>query len=304
MIHSTDIPNPWHGESSPMRPNMTFEEKIDAAGFNYQVERSPIFYLAGDEPKQAEDRFAYFRQYDVPDHPRQGEFEAVMSGQFKPCQPAEMMRFYERLERETGCPLHVAGTLHGGTFFATAKIDRTASDAAWEVAGEKHRRYWLIASRNDGTMSNTWAATDVQTVCENTMRMALSRGDVVKVNHRSKVDWGQVRAQLDAVRGDFPAFDGFMELLKDVSINPEYAADFIPELVAPKWDRTDPEQVKKMPRTVTKLSESVLYAPGQKERGATAYGLLSGVTHYVDHNKQARSAENLLCPRSGVSGSR
>jgi hypothetical protein len=67
-----------------------------------------------------------------------------------------------------------------------------------------------------------------------------------------------------------------MELLKDVSINPEYAADFIPELVAPKWDRTDPEQVKKMPVLLTTL---------------------------ITTNKRA-ALKTVLCPRSGVSGSR
>lgn len=292
MIHHSDIPAPWHGLSQELSESDSYEDRVVKAGFAYRVESAPIFFLADGEPCQPENRRAYYRVYDDTTDPRHREFEAVMSDRFEPVQPREMMDFYETLERETGCPLHVAGSLHGGTFFATAKIDKDSSNGAWTVAGENHKRYWLIASRNDGTLATTIGPTDVQVVCQNTLQMAMGAGGLVKVNHRGKLDWGKVRADLDTVRGDFPAFDGLLSILADIPVDTSYAADFVQQIAAPDWDRTDPKQAQKMPRTVRKLSESILYGPGQRERGTNAYSLLSGVTHYVDHSKQARSDEN------------
>lgn len=284
MTHHSDVPTPWHGESELFTASDTFDDRIRKAGFNFTFESSPVFYMAGQHGPKVDDSKKAFYRSDT------GELYSVMSSQYKPVQPVDMMRFYQQLEDETGCPLHVAGMLSTGKFFATAKIDLDSSNAAWEVAGEKHERYWLIATANDGSMATRVGPTDVQVVCNNTLHMALNgNSGIATVNHRSAVDWGRVRADLDRVRGDFPVFDGLMEVLRDTEVSQEYVARTAVELVAPKFDMEDSKA--KVPSTVKRVFDSIAHSPGQRERGQTAYALLSGITHYADHGRRARSED-------------
>lgn len=266
------------------------DTRIQKAGFNYTVKRAPAFYLADGKPKQADDRFAYYRSYDDANHPNQGDLENVLSGQFKPVQPREMMEFYNRIENELNLPLHRAGALGNGLFFAQADIPNKEGANEYETAGEPTKRFWTVASRNDGGMSTTIGPISFALWCANQMPAIAGAADVLRINHRSRIDWQEVRRHLNMHIEGLDAFDRIAELLHSIQVDDHYRAEFIHQIAAPKWN---PQEQEKMPRTVRKLSESVLYSPGQDRRGSdTAWGLLNGTTYYVDHQRQARSEEN------------
>ncbi len=282
LAHHSNV-KPWWGTGVLFSHDDTTDDWARKAGLDWEILTSPVFYSDQDgKPHVTKKRRVLYRSDTK-------AAVSVMSDRYIPVQPREMLDFYRKLQDETGCPLHCAGSLgDGNKFLGTAKIDLDASDAGWRVAGEYHARYWLVSTANDGSMATRLGPTDVQVVCENTLSMALSESGIVAINHRSKIDWGEVRADLDRVRGTFGVFDGLLELLATVPIDKTYAAEFVHDVAAPKWKPENSDS--KPPRPMVKLAQSIHSSPGQAERGATAYALLSGATHYVDHGRQARSA--------------
>lgn len=275
---------PWHGIGRTVDPGATVEEWATQAGFDWTVEKSSVFYRAGDTAQRSDKHKVFYRS-DKP--------EVVLgtgSDKFHIAQPREFLNFLHQFGQETGVELETAGILGEGEKFFVLLNNHQAKDVTGHDGPTQD--YILGASANNGSMSSVFKGTRVRVVCQNTLSMSLNdRAERLNISHRSRIDWGSVRTWLAGEQQDFQLFGDLMGALAQVPVDREQASDFAKGLLAPEWDS---KLQPKAPRSLTRFVNTLQSGAGQREAGATAYGLLQGVTRYVDHEKQARGQESRL----------
>ena len=270
----------WHGLGGTFNHNDPIEVKAEKTGLNFTIESSPVIYRVGNEAKLDNTKKVFYRS-DKPD-----SVVSVMSDQFKPVQPLEILEFYDRLQNELGIPLDTGGVLASGKYWGLAK-----NNGSLNINGDDQiDDYLLVATANDGSMATRIQPCRVRVVCQNTLTMAMRESsNAMSINHRQTVNWEAVSAYVKGEQSDFQQFGDIMQVLADIPVSGQQASEFATKLIAPEWDKKS-----KAPRKLTKFAGTMQSGIGQKEAGSTVYGLLNGVTRHVDHERQARTNDSRL----------
>ena len=292
---------PWHGLGAQLPEDATIEQWREAAGFDWEIEHAPVIYDAAGQTREVPNRVVLFRS-DT------GAPLSVMSTGYRPHQPAQVMDFFAEICESQHWGMETAGMLKGGAqYWALAK----AGLDAW-VGGreDRHLLYMLLATSADGSLATVAQATDVRVVCANTLAASMKseKGKTVKIRHDTAFDAGRIKRDLGMV--DFEAsWDAHVETLRalqGVKVDEAEARLFFSELLRPTDARAKARQEMQASDFDTLLNAPVGagYTPTRIEperavRGldtlltsyhsapgaapGTAYGLLQGVTHYLDH---------------------
>jgi len=269
----------WHGLGGTWAVDATLEEKAEAAGMNWTVDSSPLIYKAGETAQVSRKHQVFFRS-DRPSH-----VIGVQSDQFKPVQPMESLEFLDQMSQELDITIDTAGVLQGGNrYWALA----THNGETEPLPGDKITDHLLVATANDGTMATRIGPTRVRVVCQNTLTAAISNNlAMLKINHRSKVNWNGIKTWLKNEHEDFAIFGDLMGELAQIPVTAAESVDFAKELMAPEWAKG------KAPRKLTSFLDTLQHGVGQKEAGATVYGLLNGVTRHIDHERGKNDEKRL-----------
>ena len=282
MAYTGDTP--WHKKGNRLVPGADRETWARDAGYNWTVESSPIYYRDGDNA-QVSKRHRVFYRSDRPDI-----VLGVASNQFKPVQPRELLDFYFQFSQETELEVETAGVLGDGQRLWVLAKNKARYNVGTEASPDVIENYLLGATANDGSMGTRFKGTGIRVVCANTADAALKSGQKgLTINHRSRVDWDQVRKWVKGENDEFMLFGNLMSAFKSVDVDNDQAADFAKTLIAPEWDGKG-KAPRKLRNFVTTLNSGV----GQREAGPNAFGLFNAVTRYVDHDKQARSDDTRL----------
>jgi phage/plasmid-like protein (TIGR03299 family) len=177
--------------------------------------------------------------------------------------------------------------------------------------------YLLLATSCDGTLATIATPTTVRVVCNNTLSMAVN-GTVhpVKVGHRSQFDADAVKRQLGIAVSQWDSFMYQMKTLSERKVKSQEVKRFLSQVFAntdstPAMARRNRAQGASgsLSQAITgdlklaneRAMNKAMTLFNSQGRGAelqaakdTAWGLLCAVTEFVDHEKQARSAENRL----------
>lgn len=301
---------PWHTLGQAMPESADMAQWSSACGFDWEIKRLPVEYrspLTG-EILRMEDRFVLARS-DT------GEAISVMSDRYKVVQPSQVLGFFSDVCQSQGWSMETAGVLKGGAqYWAMAKcgMDSTVS------GNDKHELYTLLATSADGSLATIAQGTSVRVVCANTLAMAMRsvRGQAVRVKHNTMFDTKSVQRELGMVdfEGSWSDFIETMRKLQQVPIGRHEATEFFSNLLRPPKDRKveqedlhadsfsallggrvkagayAPAVEKGSDRAIRGLAEletSYYRAPGACP--GTAYGVLQGVTHYLDHERGSDS---------------
>src|SRR5574337_655552 len=98
---------PWHGLGNAVRPNMTPEEMLVAAGLDWQVERRLVrmrLERGNDEEMVIPNYMAIVRDTD-------NKVFQVASERYKPIQNAEVLQFFKEYTEAGGMNMETAGAL-------------------------------------------------------------------------------------------------------------------------------------------------------------------------------------------------
>jgi phage/plasmid-like protein (TIGR03299 family) len=244
-----------------------------------------------------------------------GEAISVMSDRYKVVQPAQVLGFFSDVCASQSMEMETAGVLKGGAqcwAMARSKIESTLSGS------DKHQMYVLLATSFDGSLATIAQGTSVRVVCANTLAMAMRsvKGQAVRVKHNTAFDAKAIQKELGMVdfEGSWDDFIQTMRALQQVPVSRHEATEIFSNLLRPPKDRK-PEQedlhadsfsallngrVKagayapivdkgsdRAIRGLAELETSYYRAPGSCP--GTAYGVLQGVTHYLDHERGSDS---------------
>lgn len=279
---------PWHGLGNKLAPQQPIEVWKRDAGMDWMIEESEVRFITGSTGIGAihafpEQKVLYRSDTKAP--------LAVVSKRFNVVQPGEILEFYRDLTTHSGFELETAGVLREGRkFWALARTGQsTTLKGRDQVDG-----YLLLATACDGTLATTAQFTSVRVVCNNTLHIALgdNRG-AIKVPHRSQFDPEAVKRQLGIT---VAAWDGFVARMKALCEQP-VDPDSVEGLLRRVLTYTVPDSKQPVVNEQAVSAVRALYEGGGRgallasSRG-TAWGLLNGVTEFVDHHRRARTPDN------------
>ena len=279
---------PWHGLGRKLSPQQPIEVWKTQAGMDWQIEASDVRYITGSNSVGVinafpEQKVLYRSDTKAP--------LAVVSKRFQVVQPVEILEFYRDLTEIGGFELETAGVLREGRkFWALARTGQSTT-----LKGrDKVEGYLLLATACDGTLATTAQFTSVRVVCNNTLQIALgSASGAIKVPHRSAFDPEAVKRQLGITVASWDGFVARMKALVDRPLDPDSVEGLLRRVLT--YGGQDGKASVVNEQAVANVR--ALYEGGGRgallasSRG-TAWGLLNGVTEFIDHHRRARSDDH------------
>lgn len=280
---------PWHGLGNRLSPKQPIETWQRQAGMDWRIRETDVLFNAsadeGLHVKAFADAKVLFRSdTHAP--------LSVVSKRYQVVQPRDVLEFYRDLVAAGGFELETAGVLKGGRkLWALA---RTGQETLLK-GNDKVSAYLLLATSCDGTLATTAQFTSVRVVCNNTLQLAVSdAAGAVKVPHSTQFDPVQVK---DALGLGLSAWDTFIGNIRKLAEQPVNKFDAMNYLVNVLGDPTVP--LADQPNQKAIQSVQNLFLGGAKgsdlaSAKGTAWGLVNGVTEFVDQHRRARNQDYRL----------
>jgi len=278
---------PWHRLGNQLERHQPIEVWRQKAGMDWKIEESEVHYMSWPTDTQglihsfSDQKVLYRSDTQAP--------LAVVSKRFQVVQPGEILEFYRDLTALHGFELETAGVLRGGRkFWALARTGQsTVLPGKDRVDG-----YLLLASACDGTLATTAQFTSVRVVCNNTLQIALNKGEgVVKVPHRSTFNPEWVKGKLGLSVAAWGGFVDRMKVLCECPVDPDTVDGLLRRVLT--YGGANPNLVNEQAVAGTRaLYEGAGHGALLASSRGTAWGLLNSLTEYVDHHRRARSEDH------------
>lgn len=290
---------PWHGLGEQLAPRQPIDVWVREAGMNWTIESTPVRYLAEDPERGLgySEAFEFEGQRVLYRSDTKAPLSLV-SSRYKIVQPREVLEFYRDLSDISGFELETAGVLRAGRkFWALARTGKETLIKGNDLV----KGYLLLATSCDGTMATTATPTTVRVVCNNTLSIALSdasgtNSGAIRVPHSRIFNPEEVKRQLGVAVTQWDSFMYRMKMLAERKVQTHEAMDYFLKV----FGNPASEGVH-APLTNERAMKKALAMYEGQGRGAevqaakgTAWGLLSSITEFVDHERRARNQDYRL----------
>jgi phage/plasmid-like protein (TIGR03299 family) len=297
---------PWHGLGTVMTEGESVEAWVTKAGLGYKVSGAPTFAAIGGEfgDRAMPNQIALYRE----------DTGAILGKgsktHFKWPQPREIVEFFDDLTKQAGMKLEVAGALKGGSrVWALASTGTELRIAGMDVV----RPYLCLSTVYDNQRATIAQFTTVRVVCNNTLQMMYTEHDndeaeqtaakregtkapkqYVSVGHNKHFNAVAVKEELQLIHAAAEQFAEQANVLAARKVTREEAAAYVLKLFG-KYDKQQ-QLTTQSQKVCAGVVECVERSPGAtlKSADGTAWGLLNGVTHFLDFKMRARSSDNRL----------
>jgi len=287
---------PWNDLGQALPPRQSIESWAHAAGMDWRICETPVRFMSGESG--ALGSIHSFDEHKVLFRSDTQAPLSVVSSRYQVVQPRQVLEFYRDLTEVAGFELETAGVLKAGRkFWALARTGKsTALKGSDLVQG-----YLLLATSCDGTLATTATPTSIRVVCHNSLMMAIRGAEgAIKVLHSTRFDPAVVKQQLGVAVSQWDGFMYRMRLLAERKVKSHEAMAYFLKLLCEPEGAPSPASSSGNLVNERALKKVQALYDGQG-RGAelqaakgTAWGLLSAVTEFVDHERRARSSEYRL----------
>lgn len=164
----------WHGLGQIVDHAMTAEEAIRLANLDYEVVKTTIHPMIGEDyGVKIPERFATIRK-DT------GDYLGIVSNRYEIVQNKDAFVFFDSIIDSGEAIFETAGALgKGERIFVTAKLPDDIL-----VAGEPCNKYIVLTNSHDGTSAIIAGFTNIRVVCSNTLQASLrSLTNKVAIHH-------------------------------------------------------------------------------------------------------------------------
>lgn len=284
---------PWHQLGHALPAKQPIEVWAEKAGMDWTICDTPVRYLA--EQAGSLGSIMTFGEQRVLYRSDTKAALSVVSGRYQVVQPREVLEFYRDLTQVAGYELETAGVLKAGRkFWALA---RTGKETLLK-GNDLVKGYILLATSCDGTLATTATPTTVRVVCNNTLSIALNgASSAIKVPHSTSFDAQAVKRQLGMAVSQWDSFMYRMKTLSERKVKSHEAMNYFLKVLCQSDSHAEPSAVLTNERALKKV-QALYEGHGRgaelQAASGTAWGLLSAVTEFVDHEKRARSQEYRL----------
>ena len=284
---------PWHQLGSQLPPKQPIEVWAEKAGMAWRICDTPVRYLTeqagslGSIMSFDDQKVLYRSDTKAP--------LSVVSSRYQVVQPQAVLEFYRDLTEVSGFELETAGVLKAGKkFWALARTGKETTLKGNDVV----KGYILLATSCDGSLATTATPTTIRVVCNNTLSIALNgASSAIKVPHSTSFDAQAVKKQLGIAVSQWDSFMYRMKTLSERKVKSHEAMNYFLKVLCQTDSHVDPALGLMNERALKKV-QALYEGHGRGAELAaasgTAWGLLSAVTEFVDHEKRARSQEYRL----------
>lgn len=270
---------PWHGIGHRIdNPLITPDEMLTVAGLDWEVVPHQSF-IELEGKKVALDRVAHVRSTD-------NKILTVSGNNWKALQNRDALEFFREYTEVGGAKLETAGSLRGGKIvWGLAKLDYSFD----VTSGDKVNGYLLLMSPHEVGKAITVRTTTVRVVCANTMAMAMRElGNVHRQSHIGDFDVAAAKADVGIALEQMLDAEKTAKRLSALKIDLVTATSLLSKFVQPAHDMeqdvwaqhllNNPQDQNVVMRGI---QNSMATAPGNIQ--GNAWGVINGVTHWVDH---------------------
>lgn len=259
---------PWHGSGHNVRSDdrkrkLTVQEMIKLAKVDWLVDLEPIYW--GDKMVPTKVGQALVRRPDK-------KVLDIVGPNYVPTQNKEAFDFFNEFVDRGGASMETMGSLAGGTYvwgLADLKAEFNV------VKGDKVKGYLLVVCPHRQGKALLIKTTAIRVVCMNTLRLAMSEaGDFFRMIHRQKFDermQQKARETIGLAREQVDEFKATASKLRKMRIDDEDAIKIFAKVFRKDADST----------VIEKVVDCYNNAPGAD--AGNGWGVLNGVTYYVDH---------------------
>lgn len=279
MAYTNEVP--WHGLGEYVGDQVRVKEMMRAANIDWKVEKKPMILEGTKRPVPG--FYALTRDKD-------GKVLDVVGSKYVPTQNHEAFEFFTDFVEAGDATMETAGSLREGRYvWGLANLNKS-----FTLPGkDKVKGYLLVACPHEHGKSIIIRVTSVRVVCNNTLTMALGKGQREKDNasfgmgefrmgHRRSFDGTMIKRAketLGIARDQMEEFREAAEMLRKKPMDEQDAITFYADLLKVDEAGESADEVTR-PR-IKHLLDINQRAPGAQPDNA--WGVLNSITYYADH---------------------
>lgn len=307
---------PWAGVATDLKEApRTVKEAMVAAGLDWTVRLAPLFakydlssvQLQG-EMGSPEPETAAFENLGTNANAVVRESDRSVLGivgpSYVPVQNSDAFKFFDPAIEAGLIRVETAGATRGGKkVWMLARIVGASLDV---VPGDEVRGYFLVANGHDGSMAVRAGFTNIRVCCSNTLRMAVSGDEIVRILHtkNATVELDRLQEVVGFHKERFERSVDQMRQLARKDVTEEVFREYV--RVVFEIAETDVEALDRRMESLLPLFES---GKGVEIDGVhgTVWGALNAVTEYLNWqrgNDQNARVSSLWFGEGGSIGQR
>lgn len=271
----------WHGlfpvlEKSPK----SVQDALKKSGLHWTVQQRELFIPTSKTAKALVEGYKANVRSDT------GDVLGVVTDDYEVVQNHQAFEFLSSLIGSDAM-WECAGSVRGGRrLFVLCRIPEYLT-----IGGDEVRQYMLVYTSHDGSLAMTVKPTDVRTVCENTLRMAMGDGlDAFKIRHVGDPT-GQLHAARNALRLTIDygkQFAKFGNKLASQKMTERHMRSVIEEL----WPAGESDRsVKSAERTREAVMDLFLRGKTVGNAAGSKWSAWSAITEYDQHYRKVRGGD-------------
>lgn len=276
MMYYGEIP--WHGLGTRLQKPATSEEAIEAAGLNWEVVKKPV-YVKLDKRFQVKDTFAMVRK----DKWAKNECDilGVVGKNYTPVQNKDAFEFFDSIVGDKKAIYHTAGSLSDGKIiWILAKLPGYIR----VIGNDISEKFLLLSNSHDGTSMVQIKFTPIRVVCQNTLTIAMNKGETLKVKHSRDVKdkLKQASELLGIVNDKYDTIERSFKNMTKVKLNDKRLNEYIKTVFPDPADELQYATVDNNREMVRELFDQGLgnNLPGV---AGTLWAGYNAVTELIDH---------------------
>lgn len=259
----------------------------EEAGLTWKIESAPLEFAYEGNQYLNESKRVLFRDDRV-------EILGVVSNRYRPVQPASVLEFFGDICDEHGFVMEMAGEAGGGRMlWGMAKTPHEIVLPGHDWVGN----YLMLLTANDGTRATTGFFTAFRLRCTNQLpmlRRTTHGNGIARMSHSQEFTVAAMRSRVAALGDEWAEFGALLKNLHKTPVEKETAEEFFQlvddpdlQMIKPSYDLAG----NSVPLRMLRVYQD---GAGQEDIRGTAWGLVNGVTRYLDHETNARSADNRI----------
>jgi phage/plasmid-like protein (TIGR03299 family) len=281
---------PWHKLGTPLKSPATAVEAIRAATLDWDVFKAPLHIKPGRRYEVVADHFAMVRADQKVPH-----VLGIVGRNYTPLQNREAFNWFDPIVGKDAAIYHTAGALDDGRqVWILAKLPGEIRVVGDDIT----HKYLLLSNSHDGSGSVHLKFTPIRVVCQNTLTMALSQGQGVRIKHTSSLPERMALAEkaLGIIALRFTEIgDGFRRLAT-VQMNDAKLTEYLQLAFPNPADIDDPSAMHRAAearRQSRQLFESGSGNTAEKVKG-TLWAAYNGITEFIDYAQGKRLPDQHL----------
>lgn len=262
---------PWHGLGVKVAEDLTPREMQEAAGFDWTVEKLPMFANKGGTDIRIPSQQALVRSTD-------NKVLSVIGQNWEPVQNDEAFDFFVDFVKQGNMQMHTAGSLQDGKMvWALAKVD----DDFELFNGDKVESYLLFSNPHQYGKSIDVRFSPIRVVCNNTLTMALNGKAGVSLDHRKAFDAQTVQQTLGLAKESMDEYKEVAEFLGSKKFTQDTLTNYFADVFG-KSSKSEKDNII-LTRNGQRALEVIDTQPGANYQKGTFWQALNAVTYMTDH---------------------